>query len=168
MVAPITIDGFSEIADILDTIGAEIDDLKPLFLLLANDFYKDEQRIFKLKGPGKYPDLSDKYKIAKRRTYGFVYPILKAEGDLMGSLTNPSHPNAVRVINEKQALLGTSDPKARFHASTEPRRVIPYRPIWEIDTDSILGKRWRDTTDAYFEKMLGRSMKNPRRGKRNF
>jgi hypothetical protein len=166
MVGPIvTIEGFGQVADILETMADKIEDLRPLWFLLANDFYKDQKRIFTLKGPGQYEDLADSTKDQKARLYGFIYPILKAEGNLEKSLTNPSDGNAVRSLTKQGMVIGTKDPKALFHHAGTKR--MPARPLWEVEKNSVLGNRWRDTTDAYFEKALGVALKNPRRNRRN-
>ena len=84
------------------------DDLQLPLNLIAKDFYKSERAIFKLKSPGLYPDLSEKYKPAKRRAVGFIYPILKRGGKLEKSMTNPKSKGSINHIVNKQALiLGT-------------------------------------------------------------
>ena len=57
----------------IDRALKELSDLRTPFKMIANDFYKSEMAIFKLQGPGKYPDFkSEKSKKAKKKDVGFV------------------------------------------------------------------------------------------------
>ena len=166
--ATVQIDGFDELAYKIQEFRLVISDFRPLFALLANDFYKDEKRIFKLKGKGQYQDLTEPYKIQKLKKHGFVYPILKATGALEASLTNPSDGNAILIRKKENMLIGTSVPYAVYHHSLAARKKMPRRPLWFIEPTQPTGKRWADTTDAYLEKTLQERMNNPRRDKRTF
>jgi len=44
----------------INEISKQINDLRPVFSLFSLDFYRYEKRIFGLRGPGKYKDLSTK------------------------------------------------------------------------------------------------------------
>ena len=166
MPAFMTIDGFGKVKDIVDSIGDQLIDLRPLWFLLANDFYKDEKRIFKLKGPGRYEDLTPEYQDRKAQLHGFIYPILRAKGNLERSLTNPADRDAIHIFTKTSMIIGSSSPTAKFHHLGT--RNMPVRPLWEINPRSRLGERWGDTADAYFEKVLNRAAKSPRRKNRTF
>ena len=159
------INGFGELADIFASMEDTLQDLSPLWALIANDFYKDQQRIFKLKGPGKYDDLKPSTKISKQRKVGFLYPILRGENKrLEGSLTQPDHAEAINDITRVDITLGTAVPYGiHHHAGT---KVMAARPLWDENPDSALGRRWLDTTELYFEKVFNIALKNPRRGSR--
>lgn len=95
---------------------------------------KSSRAIFKLKGPGQYPDLTPKYKARKIRRYGSAYPILRATGRLERSITDPKHPDAVlEVVNRDTLYWGTRVPYGRFHQGEGARRRRPFL-IWGADS----------------------------------
>lgn len=113
-------------------------DLTVPFGLISQSWFKSNRAIFALSGPGKYPDLSEKYKVAKKRKHGFLYPILRAKGDLEKSITNPGDKNAVsEVVNKTILLLGTRDPKAQFHQGDGARSKMPYRPMVLLGPEQV-------------------------------
>src|SRR5882672_2707860 len=75
-------------------------DLRIPFGLILRDFYKSEQAIFKLKGPGKYPKFQGpevgstgktRYQLSKIKKIGFDYPLLVRTGVLAASLLGPNN-----------------------------------------------------------------------------
>lgn len=98
-----------------------LDDLTIPYRLMTREWYKGNRSIFDpaRKGPGKYADLSEKYKKAKTRAIGSPYPILRGflkpagqparkTGKLAKSMTDPSDPGTVATIaNKKILILGT-------------------------------------------------------------
>ena len=135
-------------------------DMRPLFEILASDFYKDEKRIFQLKSKGKYQDLSKKYKERKRKKYGFIYPILFATGRLARSLLSRNTRDSVNIITPKHMIIGTKVPYAIFHNSQQrPRRKMPYRMIWDETEGGPLSRRWKRSTDRWLEKAMGAALK---------
>lgn len=141
----------SNVSEMLEKSLTVLSDFKGLFELLSSDFYKDEKRIFSLKGPGKYEDLSPAYKVAKRKRFGFVYPILFAKGRLAASLLSRTHRDSVNIINKTRMVLGTTVPYARFHHLGTSK--MPKRPLW-LDEDPARDKRWERTTEAWLKKSI--------------
>lgn len=117
----------------LDRLSAATNDFRIPFGLISKEFYRSNKKIFQLQSAGKYPDLSEPYKRAKKRQVGFVYPILFRTGRLASSLINPSDPETVRVVTKKNLLLGTDVPYTVFHQSDRPRSKLPQRKVVFID-----------------------------------
>lgn len=114
-----------------------VGDLTIPLTLIAKDFYKSEKAIFKLKGPGGYDDLKKETKEAKRRGGFSVYPILKRTGRLEGSVTDPTHPDAVnQIINKSILVIGTTVEYGIYHQSDRPRSKIPLRKFLFIGPES--------------------------------
>lgn len=104
---------------------------------IAQDFYKSEKAIFKLKGPGQYPDIKPATKNVKFRDFGFRYPILKRTGRLEKSVTTPSSPDSIfRIVKKRTLFLGTSVPYGVFHQSDDPRTIIPLRKFLFIGPEA--------------------------------
>lgn len=108
-------------------------DFRIPFGLIAKDFYQGNKKVFSLKGPGLYPDLSESYKKIKRRQVGFIYPILVKSGELAASLLKPNALGSIRTIRKDSLQLGTSTPHAKFHQSDDPRTQLPQRKPVFID-----------------------------------
>lgn len=126
-----------------------VDDLKIPFMLIAQDWYKDNMQIKNLKGPGMYPDFKGdrygeklggkgkkvqpgytRYMQAKENKVGFVYPLLVRTGRMIDSITIPGHSDAVMIVEKKLLVLGTNVDYAIYHQSSDMNRpIMPYRPI---------------------------------------
>lgn len=108
-----------------------IDDVKDLTVpltLITKDWFQSNKAIFTLKGPGKYVDLSEKYKKAKQKKVGFVYPILRRSGLLESSITNPADTNSINlIINGQTLILGTKVSYAAYHQFGT--KHLPVRPV---------------------------------------
>jgi phage gpG-like protein len=141
-----------------------VDDLRVPLILISKDFYKSQQAIFKLKGPGQYPDLKEKTKIDKLRNGYSVYPILYRTGRLAKSTLDASHPDAInQIIDKKILVIGTRVPYGVYHQSDAPRRKIPLRKFLfigpeakEFATSDQMGrlKRWTSILDSYVKKAV--------------
>jgi len=95
----------------IDEAIKEIGDLTVPYKLMARQWFKGNLTIFDKGrvGPGKYQDLSPKYKKQKQKNLGFVYPILLATGRIKESVTNPTDKNAINyIVNRKYLFLGTN------------------------------------------------------------
>ena len=144
---------------------AVVSDLKVPFGLILADFYKSQQAIWKLKGPGKYPPFSGKnigemragplryptatrkpipenanalkqYQYYKLKKYGFDYPLLVATGRLAASLSGPSNRDSVSSIGPLHMYFGTSTPYAIYHQSDKARKRIPLRKFLFIGPEA--------------------------------
>ena len=141
------------------------DDLRVPLTLIAKDFHTSEKAIFALKGPGQYPDLSLRYKKTKQKAVGFIYPILRRTGRLEGSLVDPTHPDSIsEIINKDTLFLGTKVPYGIFHQSDRPRSKIPLRKFLFIGPeaprfakgDALKGRaqRWLQIMNRFVLKKL--------------
>jgi len=151
--------------------------LKIPFKLIAADFYKSEKAIFQMGSRGQYPDLSTKpfrafwrnkrgyaalykggYKEYKKVHYGFTYPILKAGGRLMESVTNPSHKDAILKIASTYMIIGTSVPYARYHQTGTKkmpmRKILFIGPEAGAQRDAGRLKRWVGYIDNHIKETL--------------
>ena len=110
-----------------------VSDLSPVFLTIANDWYKDNQRVIPEGGEkqseGQYEDLSDDYAQYKEAMQGWIYPILRFDGWLATSITVPGSDGAFCVIGKQSLAVGTEIPYAIYHQSSAPRSKMPYRPF---------------------------------------
>lgn len=129
----------------------------PFGLILA-DFYRSEQVIFKLQGPGQYPPISERYAKAKSKKVGFTYPLLVRSGRLAASLLGPGNPGSVATITALSLTIGTTIEHGIYHQSDQPRSKIPLRKFLFIGpeapsfaTSEQMGrlKRWTTIIDDF-------------------
>lgn len=153
----------SEFSKKLDEVYTATGDLTIPLGLMAAQWYKGNNSIFALKGPGRYEDLSDKYKKSKMKAVGFIYPILMRTGRLADSITDESSAEAIhRIYNKNTLILGTRTPYAIYHQSDLPRKKIPYRPFLFVGVEQIAPndiqqnrlKNWMKTLDSYMSSVL--------------
>lgn len=119
-------------------------DLRVPFGLIGADFYKSEQAIFSLKGPGKYPPFKGpkdatgktKYQAEKIKKVGFDYPLLVRTGRLSASVLGPSNPGSIYKVTALSLTIGTSVPYGIYHQSDEPRAKIPLRKFLFIGPEA--------------------------------
>lgn len=133
----------------------KIGDLTIPFKLMTREWFKGNRSIFDegRKGPGKYADLSAKYKIAKTKAIGSPYPILrgflrtaggkaKKSGKLAKSMIKPGDSGSVStIVNKNILILGTkvtgkgSVPYPTFlHLGTKD---MPARPFVLIGGEQV-------------------------------
>lgn len=135
MVTSYSVDNDKSFRKGLDEAVKICTDMRVPFGLILKDFYKSQQSIFKLKGPGKYPpfkgergtDGRTKYQRAKLKEVGFDYPLLVRSGKLAASTLGPSNPGSVSKITNLSLVFGTSVPYGIYHQSDDPRSEIPLR-----------------------------------------
>lgn len=107
---PYVVDPDKRLQKALDRALKNVSDLTIPYQLMAKEWFRGNRFIFDpgRKGPGKYKDLTPRYKKAKNKKYGFIYPILRASGKLADSMIDPTNPDSVNVIvNKKTLILGT-------------------------------------------------------------
>jgi hypothetical protein len=124
----------------LEKASKSIDDLRIPFTLIAADFYRSQAAIWKLKSPGKYPDLSKAYKPKKLKAVGFIYPILKRNGYLEIAASVQGGSGNITRIEAKSLTMGVDDgtvPYAKYHQSDETRKKIPLRKFLFIGPEAI-------------------------------
>lgn len=120
-------------------------DLRIAFGLISSDFYKSQQAIWKLKGPGKYPPFKGAinpktgmtaYQAEKKKKVGFDYPLLVRTGSLAASLSGPSNQGSINKITPLSLSIGTSIPYGIYHQSDEGRSKIPLRKFLFIGPEA--------------------------------
>lgn len=126
----------------------EVEDLTLPFSLISKSWFKGNRSIFDMgrKGPGKYEDYDggaeSAYATRKKKTYGFVYPMLVASGKLKESMINPNSSDSINsVINKKTLELGTSVTSAAgapypsyLHYGT---KFMPARPVVLFGSEQV-------------------------------
>lgn len=132
------------------------DNLSVPFHLILKDFYRSEQAIFALKGPGQYPPFKQSegsyqqngrrrayvqgklspYQKRKLKKYGFDYPLLVATGSLAASVLSADAPGAIAEITPASLTIGTSIKYGIYHQSDEPRKKIPLRKFLFIGPEA--------------------------------
>lgn len=131
--------------------ASSLKDLRIPLGLISADFYRSQQAIFKLQGPGKYPPISDRYAKIKQRKVGFAYPLLVRSGALSNSVLGPSNTGSVYALRELSLVMGTTIQYGIYHQSDAPRSKIPLRKFLFIGpeapsfaTDEQVGRlnRW--------------------------
>lgn len=123
------VDPKGELTKAINKASKEVSDLTVPLILIGQYWRRSNASIFKVKGPGKWHDLSEKYKRFKRSILGSEYPIMLFNGRLMASITGQPNPESIQnVINKKSLVLGTSVPYAYFLANSrkKPRPVVLY------------------------------------------
>ena len=150
MAEPITsyiVENDEGFAAALERLKKSTSDFRIPFGLIARDFYKGNRKIFKLKGPGKYPPLGgltpnapsgfgtqsrrERAETQKEREAGFIYPLLFRTGRLASSLVNPNDGEAVKKISATGMELGTDVPYTRYHQ--EGTKFMKERKVVFID-----------------------------------
>lgn len=136
MVTSYVVDNDFRFRNAIERARLVTDDLRIPLGLITKDFYRGQKAIFQLGGPGQYPDLSEKYKDAKKAATGFVYPILKRTGALARSMTDPNDGNAIaEIINRAGLILGTKVSYGIFHQLGTKK--MPMRKFLFIGPEAI-------------------------------
>ena len=139
----IEVQGEEKLKVALTNMADAIDDLRPYWNEVQQEFYRIEKEAFALQGAsgqsGRWAALSPRYAVVKFKRWGAV-PILTASGALRDSLTSETSGSIVR--KEKDALtVGTSIPYGQYHQSGT--RKMPARPpisLTENQTAQLLRK----------------------------
>lgn len=162
MVNPnIEVDPRDELQKAIKKASKEVGDLTIPLRLIAQYWFKSNEAIFSLKGPGKWPDLSPRYKAYKASILGSPYPIMLFTGRLMASITAPPNGESInKIINKRSLVLGTGTPYASYLANkgrnpvlygaeqTAPKELNNRIEAWQ----NILLKYVADKTDSVVNK----------------
>ncbi len=124
----IEVQGEEKLKVALTNMADAIDDLRPYWNEVQQEFYRIEKQAFASEGTsgesGKWSALSPRYAVVKFKRWGAV-PILTASGTLRDSLTSETSGSIVR--KEKDELtVGSSVPYGRYHQSGTSK--MPARP----------------------------------------
>lgn len=167
-----SVDNDFKFRDALKRASAVTQDLRIPFGLILKDFYKSEQSIFKLKGPGLYPPFAGQkqkngktvYQNQKIKKVGFDYPLLVRTGVLANSLLGPSNTGSISKTTNLSLAFGTSIKYGIYHQSDAARKRLPLRKFLFIGpeasrfaTSEQMGRaqRWL----GYIEDHIVREMK---------
>lgn len=135
------------------------DDFRIPFGLILRDFYRSQQAIFMLQGPGKYPAFKNSvrasslggdngrrrseydvtkspYQRAKIKAVGFDYPLLVRSGALSASLLGPNNKGSVAQTTKLSLTFGSTISYGIFHQSDEPRKHLPLRKFLFIGPEA--------------------------------
>lgn len=178
----IKVDPDKEIEKALQRAKAAGINLTLPFTLIAKSWFRANRSIFTLKGPGKYPDLGgltpkatvsekskktreERAKQQKLMAVGFLYPLMRREGVLEESLTNPAGSNTVNLIlNKNTLIMGTKVAYAFYHQAKGSRKKMPFRPIVFTGAEQIApteirnaSTRWINTIDDYMQQVLSKA-----------
>lgn len=160
----------SEFQKKLEKVFRETGDLTIPLTQISRDWYKGNRSIFDRGriSSGRYQDLSEAYKIQKKRKWGFIYPVLFASGRLAESITVPGSPEAISIIINKSTLvLGSRTPYGIYHQSQTPRKKMPYRPFLFVGVEQIAPhdiqqnrlKNWYKIMDSYLDQKINQGLK---------
>ncbi len=136
-----SVDNDRRFANALKRASQVVQDLRVPFGLILSDFYKSQQAIFKLQGPGQYPDFKNggqnsRYAQAKQKKVGFKYPLLVRSGSLSASLLGPNNRGSISLIGPLSLVIGTSIPYGIYHQSDQARAKIPLRKFLFIGPEA--------------------------------
>lgn len=131
-----SVDNDRRFRNALSEVSKVTQDLRLPFGLILKDFYKSQQAIFSLKGPGKYPAISEKYGDQKQKAVGFRYPLLVRSGALAASLLGPNNKGSISQITNLSLTFGTAIKYGIYHQSDAGRRVIPLRKFLFIGPEA--------------------------------
>lgn len=127
----IAVDGDKRLRDAIRRAILATDDLTVPLELIRESWFKSNLAIFALAGPGKFADLTKKYKASKAFAYGSAYPILFRDGTLKAALTQPGDANSISTIENKRTLvLGVDETKHPYfkflNDGTKKMKARPY------------------------------------------
>lgn len=152
----------------IERAKAVTDDLRIPFQQIVKDFHRSERAIFKLKGPGQYPDFKGpkvketwktpgrpemrtrsgeltSYQNFKKRKVGFIYPLLKFTGRLEDSVTGENSDSIV-VVGKQVLAIGTQVKHGIYHQSDDSRSKIPLRKFLFVGPESLKYASDKDLT----------------------
>lgn len=174
----VEVDPQRKLSEALQEAAKKVSDLTIPLHSIAQSWFKSNNAIFSLKGPGKYPPFKNStrtsgsrgmdvekspYQKWKIKKFGFDYPLLFATGALAKSITDPTDESAVNyIINKVSLAVGTAVPYAIYHQSKMPRAIMPYRPMIlfgneQVAPGALAGrvKQWREQIFDHVAKVSG-------------
>lgn len=105
MVTNYKVDPNDELKDAITRASKKSTDLTVPLTLITQSWYKTNNAIFSLKGPGKYEPLSSRYAKRKQKDLGFAYPaLLGKNARIKNAITNPTNAYAINEIKKKVEL----------------------------------------------------------------
>lgn len=185
-----SVDNDRKFREALQKATTEIGNLTVPLTMISKDFYKSEAAIFNLKGPGQYPPFKgtvatsslggkgnalgrrrsvnvsgeSEYQKQKIKKWGFDYPLLKASGALMNSVTDPTDNNALHAILGGQRLvIGTRIEYGQFHQTGTKNMAMrkflfigPEAPTFATSEQMGRIQRWLGILDSFVAQKLSK------------
>ena len=110
----------------------DIKDWNSVLRAVARDFRKKKRGMFRQKNRGYFEPLSKKYARRKTKIYGFAYPMLVANGNLMRSIIHARNPDAITKITKgardtTTLEIGSKNPLIKYHEAGTSK--MPARPV---------------------------------------
>lgn len=123
----ITMDGFTEVQRDLADWARRIDDWKPAFDKIAQDWRETARRTFDSEGAvdglPRWAELAESTKAQKRKA-GYPEQILVRTGKLRAATINPR-----TSIGKRKMTLQVASDYGIYHQSRRPRKRLPRRPF---------------------------------------
>jgi phage gpG-like protein len=129
------VDNDNQFKNALNKAIKSVGDLRFPMGEISRDIFKNTKKNFILKGDGKYPPLSPKYKAFKQKKRPSA-PILVFDGDLRDSVTGTGNQDTIRNIGKQSLVQGTKVPYAKF--VQEGTEFMPARKFLFIDDAQII------------------------------
>lgn len=114
-----------------------VQDMRPAWERIANDFARVEKEWFASRGNNTWQPLSPRYAHWKAQRYPGM-PIMRREDVLYRSLT--VRPFGVEIINRDRMEIGTAVRYAQYHQRPSRPGRPPKRPV--IQLDEATKRRW--------------------------
>lgn len=128
-----SIDGVEVLNRAFNRVEEQISDFRFVWPSVAGVVYEITNEQFESEGAsgasGQWAGLSAAYARFKATQFP-GQTILKAEGDMLNSLTDPDAPDAIYRPLKDELIIGSRDPKARAHHRGAGR--LPARPIYSF------------------------------------
>lgn len=129
------VDNDNQFKNALNKAIKSVGDLRFPMGEISRDIFKNTKKNFILKGDGKYPPLSPKYKAYKKKKRPTA-PILVFDGDLRDSVTGTGNEDTILNIGKQSLVQGTKIPYAKF--VQEGTKFMPARKFLFIDDAQII------------------------------
>ena len=143
--------GEEQVARVLDGVEYRAQDMRPIWQILAEDFYQVEEEQFATEGgfSGGWAELSERYKVWKEAHYP-GRPILVLTGALREAITSPNARGSIYDLQRDYMMVGVSRevlPYAVYHQTGT--RHMPARP--PIALPESTKERWVAAIHAYLK-----------------
>lgn len=147
--------GEEQVSRMLDGVDYRAQDMRPVWQIIADDFYRLEEEQFATEGrfAGGWAELSPVYKAWKARHYPGK-PILELTGKLKNALTTSNAPGSIYDLQRDYMMVGASRkeiPYGVYHQTgwRSPQRQIPARPPIALPEETK--QRWVAIIHAYLK-----------------
>lgn len=130
-----SIENDKEFRAAIEEAARKVGNLRFAFQEISRDWFKSNTTIFKLKGSGLYPPLSDEYAKRKAKTHPGA-PIMVRSKRLKNSISGQPNKDSIVKIGKAAMILGTKVPYGEYHQSDKPRSRLPLRKFLFIGAEA--------------------------------